>query len=216
MKYVLNLLYCLSFFLSVHSQDFSNKGKEFWVGYGSHVAMYEPDYIRDDNGDVVLNSRRGLPMVNGGNQEMVLYFSSDRKAKVRVEIPGISWSDQYDVEPGIVKVSAPMPKSGAKDSRILDEKKSNTGIHIVSDVPIIVYAHIYNENQSGAALLYPVNVLSNEYYSLNFTQNSNNPYSFSYCYVIATENNTEIEIIPASNTSKGNKNIPIKVTINKG
>ena len=22
------------------SQDFSNKGKDFWVGYGSHVSMY--------------------------------------------------------------------------------------------------------------------------------------------------------------------------------
>jgi hypothetical protein len=27
------------------AQDFSNKGREFWVGYGSHVNMYEPARI---------------------------------------------------------------------------------------------------------------------------------------------------------------------------
>ena len=39
------------------SQDFSNKGKDFWVGYGSHVSMY---------------NAVGDPFANGGSQNMVL------------------------------------------------------------------------------------------------------------------------------------------------
>ena len=193
MNRLLHLFTLLFLFLSVHSQDFSNKGKEFWVGYGSHVAMFF-----------------------GNSQEMVFYFSTDRKAKVKIEIPNLGWIDSCDVLPGIVKESPKIPKSGIYDARLNNEGKSNKGIHIVSDVPIIAYAHIYNANVSGATLLYPVNVLSNEYYSLNFTQNSNNPNSYSFCFVIATENNTEIEIIPSANTTRVTKNSSIKATLNKG
>ena len=55
------------------AQDFSNKGREFWVGYGSHVNMY--------NNDGSVNNS------NGGSQNMVLYFTSDQNANVTVEIP---------------------------------------------------------------------------------------------------------------------------------
>jgi hypothetical protein len=190
MKKILNLIVLLISSGLIQSQDFSNKGKEFWVGYGSHVRMY---------------SSNGTPRTNGGDQEMVFYFSSDRKAKVKIEIPNLGWIDSCEVEPGVIKESPKIPKSGIYDARLVEEGKSVKGIHITSDVPIIAYSHIYNENQSGAALLYPVNVLSNEYYSLNFNQTSNEPNSNSFCFVIATEDNTEVEIIPKSNTQKTNK-----------
>jgi gliding motility-associated-like protein len=195
-------IFILLFTIGVlQGQDFSNKGKEFWVGYGSHVNMYSDD---------------GTPITNGGPQEMVFYFSSDRKAKVKIEIPNLGWIDSCEVEPGVIKESPKIPKSGIYDARLVEEGKSVKGIHITSDVPIIAYSHTYNQSRSGAALLYPVNVLSNEYYSLNFNQTTDEPNSNSFCFVIATEDNTEVEIIPKSNTQKTNKNVPIKVKLNKG
>ena len=68
-KYIVLYLLCMlsSYFAS--AQDFSNKGKDFWVGYGSHVSMY---------------SSIGTPLDNGGSQDLILYFTSDRDANVTV------------------------------------------------------------------------------------------------------------------------------------
>ncbi|MBL0184072.1 MAG: hypothetical protein IPP96_18030 [Chitinophagaceae bacterium] len=62
------------------SQDFSNKGKDFWVGYGNHCDMY--------NGNGTLNA-------TGGAQEMVLYFATEAVTTVTVSIPGIGYTQTY-------------------------------------------------------------------------------------------------------------------------
>jgi hypothetical protein len=183
------------------AQDFSNKGKEFWVGYGSHVSMY--------NGNGTVNT-------GGGAQDMVLYFTSDRNATVTVEIPSLGWTGTYPVIANQVTTSARLPKSGAQDARITDEGKSGKGIHITSDFPIIAYAHIYNASISGATLLFPVNTLAREYYSVNYKQVSNAAYSYCFTYVIATEDDTNIEIIPTVNTILNNAGDTIRKTLNKG
>lgn len=187
--------------LNIFCQDFSNKGKEFWVGYGSHVAMY---------------NNSGLSNLNGGAQNMVFYFTSDRNANVKVEIPLLGWSQTFTVAANQVTTSTVMPKTGAEDSRIVGEGKTNRGIRITSDVPIIAYAHIYNNAVSGATLLFPVNTLAREYYSVNYTQVSNQNYSYCFAYVIATEDDTNIEIIPSANTINNSRGDVIKVNLNKG
>ena len=187
--------------LSTHAQSLSNKGKEFWVGYGSHVAMYEPERINiAGTNQTQPNPNAGKPLGGaGGEQNMVLYFTSDRNATVTVEIPLLNWTRTYTVTANQVTTTEIMPKSGAQDARLVTEGLSNKGIHIVASSPIIAYAHIYNQSVSGATLLFPVSTLSNEYYSLNFTQVSNQAYSYCYAYVIATEDNTVIEITPSAN-----------------
>ena len=39
MRYSCLLAILVLFFSNLKSQDFSNKGKDFWVGYGYHVRM---------------------------------------------------------------------------------------------------------------------------------------------------------------------------------
>lgn len=187
--------------LTVRGQDFSNKGTEFWVGYGSHCSMYNAN---------------GTVNPTGGAQDMVLYFTSDRNANVTVEIPSIGWTSTYSVAANQVTTSNTIPKITGQDARITDEGKSGKGIHITSDVPIIAYAHIYNASISGATLLFPVNTLAREYYSINYTQISNQAYSYCYSYVIATEDDTNVEIIPSANTILNAKGDTIKVKLNKG
>ena len=66
------------------AQDFSNKGREFWVGYGSHVSMY--------------NANGTVNTTSGGSQNMVLYFTSDQNANVTVEIPATGWFNPRPVK----------------------------------------------------------------------------------------------------------------------
>ena len=184
------------------AQDFSNKGREFWVGYGSHVSMY--------------NTNGTVNTTNGGSQNMVLYFTSDQDANVTVEIPATGWTRTYKVLANQVTTSDIIPKTGTDDARLSDEGKSNKGIHIISDVGIIAYTHIYNSSISGASLLFPVSTLGRDYYSVNYTQVSNSQYSYGYTYVIATEDNTNIEIIPSVNTFNIPKGDTLRVTLNRG
>ncbi|MEI7734574.1 MAG: PKD domain-containing protein [Ferruginibacter sp.] len=172
------------------SQDFSNKGKDFWVGYGSHVSMY--------NANGTLNN-------SGGSQDMVLYFTSDVLANVTVTIPATGWTRNYTVIPpplgtGLVETQA-IPKTGTDDARLgVEQKYLKKGIHITSDKPIVAYAHIYNGSISGATLLFPTNTLGKEYYSLNYTQKSNSQWSYPYTFVIATEDSTIIQTTTTGNT----------------
>lgn len=201
-KYLLLYLFCMLSACFASAQDFSNKGKDFWVGYGSHVSMY---------------SSIGTPLDNGGSQDLILYFTSDRDANVTVEIPSVGYLKTYVVKANTVTSSEPLPKSGLQDARLTTEGKSDKGIHITSDYSIIAYAHIYNNAISGATLLFPTNTLGRSYYSINYKQRSNSPFSYCYAYVIASEDSTNIEVILSANTEGGNKiGDTIKVALNKG
>lgn len=169
------------FFFSAYGQDFSNKGKDFWVGYGYHVR-----YVT------------GGP-TNG--QEMVLYFATEAVTNVKVEIPALGYVQNYSIPANTIFTSNPLPKSGAQDARLTSEGVVNKGIHITSDQPIVAYAHIYNGNVSGATLLFPTNTLGREYYSINYDQKSNEGSSNCFFYVVAADTGTTtVEIIPSAST----------------
>jgi hypothetical protein len=68
-KYSLSLLIAFFAFSAIHSQDFSNKGKEFWIPYSYHVGM---------GGGV------------GSNVAMTLYITSDVTTTYEVEIFGVA------------------------------------------------------------------------------------------------------------------------------
>lgn len=183
-------------------QDVSNKGKDFWVGYGTHVSMY--------------STANGSVLAAGGSQNLVLYFTSDQNANVTVEIPSTGWKRTYTVSANSVTESALIPKTGTDDVRLTTEGKSNKGIHITSDLPIVAYAHIYDGAVSGATLLFPTNTLGKDYYTLGITQVSNNNYSYPFAFVIATEDNTVVEITPSANTQSHLAGVPFYDTLQTG
>lgn len=187
-------------FCSISSgQDRSNRGKEFWLGYGFHWIMANPD------GVIALNS-----------QDMALYISTEQAAVVTVSINGTSWSQTLNIPANTVDASIVVPKSGVNDARILTDGLSTRGIRIVSNVPVAVYAHVYVTQGSGATMLMPVETYGFSYYSVNFTQNTsasplpnfasniaNGPDWYSWFYVVASEDNTRIQITPADSTKNG-------------
>ncbi len=202
MKRTRFVLLCILLFSQylVKAQDFSNKGKDFWLGYGFHVNM----------GNGVTTNQRDL-------QDMVLYFTSDKNANVTVEIPGINYSKTYTVVANQVTTSDPIPKVGAQDARISGPGTFNRGIHVTSDFPVVAYAHIYNASVSGASLLFPTNTLGKDYYAVIYTQSSNANFANSFFFVVATEDNTTVEITPsAANLNGLAVNQPFTVSLNAG
>ena len=184
-------------FFTYHAvaQDFSNKGKDFWVAYGYHQVM-----------------------TAGNAQEMVLYFATDAVTSVTVEIPGVGYSRTYsNIPANTIFQSEPIPKLGTQDARLTGEGISNLGIHITSDKPVVAYTHIYNANVSGATLLFPTPTLGKEYYSVNFDQVSNAPNANCWFYAIAVDTGiTTIEITPSQSTLTHNAGTPFTVTLTQG
>lgn len=176
------LVFALIFNLCTSAQDFSNKGKDFWVGYGLHCRMFQN--------------------ASGGTQDMVLYFATEAVTNVTVSIPGLGYSQTYsNIPANTIFTSNPLPKTGSQDARLIKEGISDQGIHISSDQPIVAYAHIYNGNVSGATLLFPTPTLGKEYYSINFEQHSNEGNSNCFFYAVAADTGTTtIEVIPSANT----------------
>lgn len=194
----------------VAGQQFSNRGRDFWTGYPLHNMM-EP---------------------GGGNgQEMVLYLSAEEPANVTVTIDGTAYVRNYSIPANTVITSEPLPKSGFYDARLYSPPPSfggtggegvfsNKSIHIVSDVPIVAYAHISGAASSGATMLMPVESWGYHYASVNSQQkliNSGSITAFNFLFIVANHDNTLVEITPGATSRNGRPaNVPFTVTLNKG
>lgn len=160
-------------------QDFSNKGKEFWIPYSYHVGM--------------------APYNAANPVVMTLYLTSDITTTYDVEIFGGSILQSGTINAGQV-LTCVVPITAFLDNEGIFRNKS---VHVTAKNPIVVYSYITQSAISGATLCLPTNVLGREYISMNYSQVSNSPNSNSYFTVIAVEDNTQVEITPSANTKNG-------------
>lgn len=171
------------------AQGTSSQGKEFWTAYMAHV---------EDNGE----------------SEMALYITADRNTKGVVEIADGSFEPiKFNVTARQVTIVS-VPRAAF----LMEERRALKGLHITAENNIAVYAHIFSKSVSGATLLLPVNVLGKNYYSINYTQESNaQKKTYSVFNVIATEDNTTVEITPSNRLiDSHNKDIPFQIVLKKG
>jgi gliding motility-associated-like protein len=200
-------LYCTALILllffwrtDTRAQGTSNKGTEFWTLYMDHI---------------------GPP---GGQQQpsrMILYITSDLSTTGTVDVADGTFNQSFSVTANAVTF-VDVPASAFIGS----QGKFLKGIHIKSAKPIAVYAHIYANNVSGATLLLPVSAMGKDYMSINYKQLSNsdtpgqqqNPGpSYSTFAVIATEDNTAVEITPSEQLLNGEaKGITFTINLQKG
>lgn len=192
MKKLYALLALLCSFYTINAQDFSNQGKEFWISYSYHVGM-----------------------ANGQPPTMTLYITADAATTYTVEAVGASTTliQNGNIAAGqIVQVVVPNTYS------INDEGLfSDRAIRVTSQKNVVVYSYITRSAISGATVCLPTNVLGREYYSINFTQQSNENNSNSYFTIVATEDATSVEITPSANTKNGWTAGSVNtVTLNRG
>ncbi|MBL0358186.1 MAG: gliding motility-associated C-terminal domain-containing protein [Chitinophagaceae bacterium] len=163
-------------------QGFSNKGKDFWVGYGATEKM-----TGDNSQDLrfTFNNPNSVPAnitISIPNQ------SGFTALNYTVPANSILTTNNNDIPEGLTP---------GVDARLMNEGVFNSGIHIVSDQPIVAYAHNVTSAVYAATVLFPTPTLGREYISLNFTQrfNSSPSVNRSYCFAIATEDNTLLEVV---------------------
>jgi gliding motility-associated-like protein len=184
--------------------DFSNKGTDFWVGYGFQSLM-----------------------TSSNNQDMVLYLSSDQLDTVLVEIPGIGYpAQEYIVQPNVALATNPLPKGAPFDARLNSTGVLPRAIHIYSKnhVPTAVWAHIYASQSSGASLVLPTYTWGTDYTVLTVGGQTNSGVPHSFFFVMADQDNTVIDITPAADitaTTGGTTalypaDVPFSITLNKG
>jgi len=188
--------------LTAHAQNFSTRGTDFWAGYAPHISMYSTE-----NGSVTDTS----------HQNMRLYFSAVKRSKSnggntrhRME------KRNYIVAANSIAVSDTLPKNGIYDSRIAKEGVFKRGIHIFSDEPIAAWCHEYDSTISGASLLIPTIMMGEDYRVLGFYQDSKEQYAHAFCFAIATEDSTWVEVTPSQNTLTHSKGIPFTQMLMKG
>ena len=190
-KITLSLLLIVSF-ITTNAQDFSNKGKEFWLAYSYHVGM-----------------------VTGGQPAMTLFITSDQTTTYSVEIYGAL---PTILQSGTINAGQVITVTIPNSYFINDEGFfNNKAIRVSAVKPVVVYSYITRNAASAATLCLPTNVLGREYYTMSFKQASNEASSNSFVTIIAVEDNTTVQIIPSVDTKNGWLAGSINnVTLNKG
>lgn len=177
-------------YLSGFSQGSTSKGTEFWTAY---MANSNPP--GSDMGSV-----------------MFLYITSDVNTSGVVTLKDKSYTQLFQVTANKI-TTITIPATAFINAQGTFDK----GIHITSLQPVAVYAHIFAENSSGATLLLPVPTLGKDYYSINYIQKSNQKSTYSAFMVIATEDNTTVEITPTATLLDGKAaNQTFQVKLNTG
>lgn len=151
------------------AQDFSNKGKEFWLCFPSHIPS-------------------GTALAN-----MALFITSDKNSKGTISVNG--YSTAFSVQANQIAGPIDIPYANANIQASESFLAVNKGIHVKVDdgqAPVVVFAHIYAGFRSEASLILPVNTLGRKYYSTDFYQLSTSG-SKSQFDIVATEANTVVQ-----------------------
>ena len=171
--------------LQATAQNTSNSGTNFWVGYTAHI--------------------------DGTKSQLSLYLTSTVNTTATVSIPLLGISNNYAITANNVTIVDVSSAAYVGTSEVIEAK----GIQVVSEHPIVVYAHIYSQNRSAATLVLPANTLGREYFATSYTPDVSNQYA--EFMVVGTEDNTTVEITPKAVTLSGKAaNEPFQISLNKG
>jgi gliding motility-associated-like protein len=190
------VLFAISVCNTADAQDFSNKGKDFWVIYTGHI--------------------------DGTTSRMALYITSDQNATGTVSVAGnsINFTVTANQVTTVRLTNSSIPPNSIAYNGQTTGIGTNKGIHIVSDNAVVVYSHILNSARSGSTLVLPTNVLGREYYVSTYksvTGGGGNTRRSEFA-LAATQDNTTVEITPivadANNTYAANTSF--QVTLNTG
>jgi gliding motility-associated-like protein len=190
MRLIVSILFFILLSFKVQAQDFTNRGKEFWLCFPSHTP----------------NVRNNVTYL----ANMSLFITSDRNSTGTVAIPGV-FSIPFSVTANqVTEVSVPY-----SDAHITSSEAGmvlRKGIQVKTDAGkpgVVVYAHIYAGFRSAASLVLPKAVLGKKYYSMNAPQLSVDG-SKSQFVIVGADTATTIKITPRRNGIVGT---PFEVTL---
>ena len=192
--YLIVLVLTLVFGHKLKAQNTSNKGKDFYIAYSGHVDA--------------LTSR------------LTLFLSADQATTYQVFVGSVVIAN------GSIGANTCLPVIINPNSVSVyiagsDIVESNKAILVVTIKPISLYSVISNSSRTGGTMVLPTNTLGKEYYTFSYQSSAsitNTIPVFAQFTIVATENDTDIEITPtkADRADKHLANQPFVIKLNKG
>jgi hypothetical protein len=139
---------------------------------------------------------------------LTLFISGDNAASGNVSVPGIGFTADFTVTPGVV-TSVVVPANAQIDS---EDGIENKGIHVTSSAEVAVYGLNRIQYTTDAYLGLPKDVLGTEYRVLAYTSNG----LPSQLTVVASENATTVTINPTTDAGSHPAGVPFDVTLQQG
>lgn len=189
------LLFGLGLILScsAFAQDFSNKGKEFYLCFPQHVP-------------------------SGTLASLSVWITSDKASTGTVSMMNGSFSTSFDIPAnGLKEIAVPFALghiSNGESSNGTTNTILKKAIRVKVDQgkpPVVAYVQQFGNARSAATLLLPTNVLGKKYYAVSFNQNGGGNVTLggntymprSQFQIIATKDNTSVTITPVKNGVTG-------------
>ena len=147
-----------------------------------------PALIGSANADGAAGSDFWLAFpANFGGPELTLFIVGNTATSGTVEVPGIEFSQGFDVTPGqVTSVSIP------SDAQITaDDSVSNLGIHVTAADPVTVYGLNRIAQTTDGYLGLPVSAVGTDYLALAYSGGN------SEFAVVGTQDNTTVTITPS-------------------
>ncbi|MFO0819074.1 MAG: RHS repeat-associated core domain-containing protein [Pirellulales bacterium] len=164
------------------STGLSNQGTDFWLSFQQN---------------------------NTSAATKTLFLSSPTATTGNVSIPGLSFSQDFSVEPGsVTTIVLPLTVATTASNQIV-----NRGIHIVSEAPVAVVGLNQLSATTDAFLGLPVDVIGQEYLVMSSRNGLVNGTHFA---VVGTQDNTEVTIVPSVTTSGRAAGTPFTINLNAG
>ncbi|MBC7388157.1 MAG: IgGFc-binding protein, partial [Opitutaceae bacterium] len=195
-KLLLSFIFSLFCFF-IFAQDFSNKGKDFYLCFPQHVPS------------------GAVPA------KLSIWITSDKASSGTITMPNGAFSSTFNISAnGLAEISVPniigtyitnAESSNGTTNQIL--KKSIRIKVNIGQPPVVAYVQQYGAARSTASLLLPTTVLGRKYFTVSFTQNGTNNganLGRSQFQVIATKDNTIVTITPRKNGVVGT---PFTITL---
>ena len=189
-RFLLLVAVLLVFAPELNAQNTSNKGKEFWVAYPGHIDE--------------LSSR------------LTLFLSADQATPYKVFIGNVLVDEgaiaSNTCRPIIINPNLRPVYVGS--SNVVEPNKA---IRVVTERPISLYSIISNSARTGGTLVLPSNTLSKEYYAYTYRNAGTSP-GYAQFTIVATEDDTRVEITPKEAERYGNRQagVPFIITLKKG
>jgi len=151
----------------------------------------------------------------GGSAELRLFISSSTATSGVVDLPLQGWNQAFNVVPGVVTtVVVPLALGEHTTNDVVDSK----GIHITTLDDVSVFGINFANATADATKILPVKSMGTEYYvttyqGIGFAGNN----MASECLIVATTDNTQVEIIPSVATFGGHAaGVPYIVDLMEG
>lgn len=190
---------------AVVAQDASTQGTEFWLSFMSNGHKYHPD--APNNGNWVL---------------IQVLISGKRDCNGTISNPDSGWSIPFEVQANhITTIEIP---EGEAYIDATSEQVQNKGIQIISNDTISVFCTNIAHLSFDASYVLPIQSLSDEYIIQTYDQSYlTTAYSYqttnqtSAFLIVATQNNTVVEITPSVGTLGGHAaGQTFSISLNKG